>query len=199
MSSLKVLHLSGCSKLKSTPNFTRATHLKYLDMDGCSSLSTIHESIGVLSSLTFFSLRKCEKLVSIPNDINSLVSLKTLDLFSCLNLKDLLPRQAYSSHLKFLIFLDLSFCNLQEVPDSIGDFRCLERLNLQGNNFVSIPCFLQSASFSSICKLDYNKTCFAFTCGNRNPVIFGVALTLFVLGIRHFKGGMVKNLLRIQL
>jgi len=102
MSSLRVLHLSGCSKLESTPDFTRATHLEYIDMDECSSLSTIHQSIGVLSSLTFLSLRKCRKLVSIPNDINSLLSLQTLDLCSCSNLTDLLPRQASSSHLKSL-------------------------------------------------------------------------------------------------
>ncbi|KAL9324284.1 hypothetical protein ACSQ67_009141 [Phaseolus vulgaris] len=72
MSSLRVLHLSGCTKLESTPDFTRATHLEYLDMDNCSSLSTMHESIGVLSNLTFLSLRGCIELVSIPTDINSL-------------------------------------------------------------------------------------------------------------------------------
>jgi len=139
MSSLRVLYLSGCAKLESTPDFTRATHLEYLDMDECTSLSTIHESIGVLSDLTFLSLRGCIKLASIPNDINSLVSLQTLDLCGCLNLTDLLPRQASSSQLKSLIFLDLSFCNLQEVPGAIGELRCLERLNLQGNNIVSVP------------------------------------------------------------
>ena len=139
MSSLRVLHLSGCSKLESTPDFTRATHLEYLDMDECTSLSTIHQSIGVLSNLTFFSLRGCTKLVSIPNDINSLVSLQTLVLCHCYKLTSLFPRQASKSHLECLIFLDLSFCNLPEVPDAIGELRCLERLNLQGNNVVSVP------------------------------------------------------------
>jgi len=139
MSSLKVLHLSGCTKLESTPDFTRATHLEYLDMDNCSSLSTIHESIGVLSNLTFLSLRGCLELDSIPTDIHSLISLQTLDLCGCLNLTDLLPRQAFSSHLISLILLDLSFCNLQEVPGAIGELRCLERLNLQGNKIFSIP------------------------------------------------------------
>ncbi|XP_014522068.1 TMV resistance protein N isoform X2 [Vigna radiata var. radiata] len=157
MSSLRVLHLSGCSKLESTPDFTRATHLEYLDMDACTSLSTIHESIGVLSSLTFLSLRKCEELVSIPYDINFLVSLQTLDLYGSFNRMDPIPgqsymshleyldrtnpilRQAFSSHLVSLIFLDISYCNLKEVPDTIGELRCLERLNLEGNKFVSIP------------------------------------------------------------
>ena len=99
MSSLRVLHLLGCTKLESTPDFTRATHLGYLDMDDCTSLSTIHESIGVLSNFTVLSLRGYIELVSIPTDINSLVSLLTLDFCGCLT--DLLPRQASSSHLKF--------------------------------------------------------------------------------------------------
>jgi Leucine-rich repeat (LRR) protein len=41
--------------------------------------------------------------------------------------------------MKSLIFLDLSFCNLHEVPDGIGTIRSLERLNLQGNKFDSLP------------------------------------------------------------
>ncbi|PNX66901.1 putative TIR-NBS-LRR resistance protein, partial [Trifolium pratense] len=44
-----------------------------------------------------------------------------------------------SYYLNSLIFLDLSFCNLSTVPDAIGELRHLERLNLEGNNFVSLP------------------------------------------------------------
>nr|KYP43254.1 TMV resistance protein N [Cajanus cajan] len=89
LSSLTVLHLSGCTKLECTPNFTRAKNLKYLDFDGCASLSMVHESIGALSRLTFLSLRNCENLVSIPNNINAMRSLQTLDLGGCLKLDDL--------------------------------------------------------------------------------------------------------------
>ena len=40
--------------------------------------------------------------------------------------------------MKSLIFLDLGFCNLNAIPYAIGDIRNLERLNLQGNKFVSL-------------------------------------------------------------
>ncbi|CAJ1956750.1 unnamed protein product [Sphenostylis stenocarpa] len=63
MDSLRVLHLSGCTKLESTPDFTRITNLEYLDMDECTSVTSIHESIGVLSNLTFLSLRNCTNLL----------------------------------------------------------------------------------------------------------------------------------------
>ncbi|ESW21711.1 hypothetical protein PHAVU_005G093400, partial [Phaseolus vulgaris] len=139
MSSLRVIHLSGCRELKSTPDFTRATHIEYLDMDNCSNLSTIHESIEVLSNLTFLSLRYCRNLVSVSDRIYSLVSLQTLDLCGCSKLTKFLPRQASNPRLECLILLDLSFCYLEEVPDAIGELRCLERLNLRGNKFVSVP------------------------------------------------------------
>ncbi|RDX67153.1 TMV resistance protein N, partial [Mucuna pruriens] len=138
LSSLRVVHLSGCTLLENTPDFTSATNLEYLDIDGCTSLSSVHESIGALAKLTFLSLRDCENLVNIPNNINTMISLQTLYLCGCL---ELTLGQTFnsSSHLESLIFLDLGFCNLLEVPDAIGELRCLERLNLQGNNFVSIP------------------------------------------------------------
>ncbi|KAL2331603.1 hypothetical protein Fmac_019184 [Flemingia macrophylla] len=139
--SLKVMHLSGCTKLEITPDFKSAAYLEYLDIDGCISLSSVDDSIGALSKLTFLSLRDCKNLVSMPNTINIMTSLQTLDLRGCLKLTNLPLGHTFisSSDLKLLIFLDLSFCNLLEVPDAIRMLRCLERLNLQGNNFVSIP------------------------------------------------------------
>ena len=35
--------------------------------------------------------------------------------------------------------IDLSFCNLLQIPDAIGNLVCLERLNLRGNNFSTLP------------------------------------------------------------
>lgn len=141
LSSLRVLRLSGCTKLEKTPDFTGASNLEYLDMDGCTSLSTVHESVGALAKLRFLSLRDCTNLVGLPSSINSMTSLVTLDLCGCLKFTAL-PLEwtlGQSSYLKSLIFLDVSFCNLSKVPDAIGALQSLERLNLQGNNFDSLP------------------------------------------------------------
>ncbi|CAK8535262.1 unnamed protein product [Lathyrus sativus] len=156
LNSLRVLRLCGCTKLENTPDFTGASNLEYLDMDGCTSLSKVHESIGALSKLRFLSLRDCIILAGIPNSINTMTSLITLDLYGCLKLSTLplrrtfrsskmklttppLRRTSSSSHMESLIFLDVSFCNLHKVPAVIGELRCLERLSLQGNNFKFLP------------------------------------------------------------
>jgi len=139
LSSLRVLHFSGCTKLENTPDFTGTTILEYLDFDGCTSLSSVHESIGVLAKLTFLSLRDCTSLASIPSNNNIMKSLQTLDFSGCFQLTDLSLRFFISLSMTSLILLDIGFCNLLEVPNAIGDLLCLERLNLQGNNFVAIP------------------------------------------------------------
>lgn len=137
---LRVLRLSGCTKLEKTPDFIGASNLEYLDMDGCTSLSTVHESIGALAKLRFLSLRDCIILVEIPNNINNMTSLVTLDLCGCLKLATLPLRWTLSSScLNSLVVLDVSFCNLYDLPDAIGELRCLERLSLQGNSFDVLP------------------------------------------------------------
>ncbi|KAI5399596.1 hypothetical protein KIW84_064795 [Lathyrus oleraceus] len=148
--SLKVLHLSGCTKLEMTPVFTEVSNLEYLDIDQCTSLVTIDQSIGDLTRLKFLSLRDCTNLVSMPKSISSIIpSLGTLDLCGCLKLKNLplegnisLPTEIidhFDDVIMSLIFLDLSFCTLSTVPDAIAELRYLERLNLEGNSFESLP------------------------------------------------------------
>jgi hypothetical protein len=130
--SLRVLRLSGCTKLKSTPDFTGALNLEYLDVDQCRSLSTFH---GSLAKLRVLSLRDCTKLVRLSDSLDKMTSLITLDLYSCTKHQYMPVNSAMGS----LIFLDLSFCNISIVPDAIGELRGLERLNLQGNSFTELP------------------------------------------------------------
>ncbi|CAI8592991.1 unnamed protein product [Vicia faba] len=139
LSSLRVLHLSGCTKLEKTPSFTGTSNLEYLDMDECTTLSKVHEPIGDLTNLKFLSLRNCTNLVEMPNRIKRMASVVTLDFCGCLSLSILPLKCTRTDHMRSLIFLDLSFCNLHEVPDTIGTLKTLERLNLQGNKFRSLP------------------------------------------------------------
>ncbi|XP_061358223.1 disease resistance protein RUN1-like isoform X2 [Gastrolobium bilobum] len=141
LSSLKVLDLSGCAKLEKMPDFTRALNLEYLDIDQCTSLSTVHPSIGTRTKLRFLSCRDCTSLVSIPYQVYTMQSLITLDFHGCFELRKLPPRWSlyFSTNFPALILLDLGFCNLSEIPVCIGEVKCLERLNLEGNNFVSLP------------------------------------------------------------
>ncbi|KAI5429417.1 hypothetical protein KIW84_034141 [Lathyrus oleraceus] len=142
LESLKVLRLSDCTKLENTPNFDGLLILHYLDMDRCASLSTIHESIGILSNLKFLSLRDCTTLVEIPASFNKISSLITLDLCGCSKFTKVHLGGISTFPLHSLTYLDLSFCSIFIMPDAIGELSCLERLNLQGNKFTSLPSTL---------------------------------------------------------
>jgi len=87
--SLKVLHLSGCTKLETIPGFTGVSSLEYLDIDQCVSLSTIDHSIGDLVQLKFLSVRDCTNLVSIPKSIYCMTYLVAIDLCGCSELQNL--------------------------------------------------------------------------------------------------------------
>ncbi|XP_039683215.1 disease resistance protein RUN1 isoform X3 [Medicago truncatula] len=115
LKSLKVLCLSDCTKLEYTSDFSGLVMLQYLDMDRCASISRIHEFVETLGNLSYLSLRDCTNLVEIPCMLECYIPLKSL------------------------IYLDLSFCNISKVPDAIGELKSLERLNLQGNKFTSVP------------------------------------------------------------
>jgi Leucine-rich repeat (LRR) protein len=147
---LKVLRLSDCTKLENTPNFSGLSNLQYLDMDRCASLSTIHESVGALADMRFLSLRDCANLVAVPNTLYNIKSLITLDLYGCPKFTKLPLGVIFTSPLQSLIYLDLSLCSISIIPDAIGELSCLERLNLQGNNFAELP-----PSFGRLHNLSY--------------------------------------------
>jgi len=121
-SSLRVLCLSGCTKLENTPDFEGLLNLEYLYMDQCTSLYTIHKSIGDLTNVRFLSLRGCTNLVGIPDSFNDMTNLVTLDICGCSRFTNVPLGSISSSHTQqSLISLDLSFCNISIVPDAIGE------------------------------------------------------------------------------
>ena len=157
LSSLRVLCLSGCTKLEDTPNFTGLSNLEYLDLEQCTSLSTVHVSFVDLLKLKLFSLRDCINLTEMSSCVFTMPSLQTLDMRGCFNFETMLPvrlpRAMVSrlcSYEESLISLDLSFCNLSEVPNAIENLRCLERLNLQGNKIR----YLDAEHLSSLAYLN---------------------------------------------
>ncbi|KAK4732844.1 hypothetical protein R3W88_025832 [Solanum pinnatisectum] len=87
--SLKVLNLSDCKRLRSTPNFRGSRSLETLYLDNCSSLKKIHPSIGNLDSLITLSFSCCKKITDLPSSICQLKSLEFLDISSCSSLQTL--------------------------------------------------------------------------------------------------------------
>ncbi|KAL2328008.1 hypothetical protein Fmac_021435 [Flemingia macrophylla] len=176
--SLRYLDLSDSESLTETPNLTGVPRLRKLVLEGCIKLRRIHRSIGILRELVYLNLRNCKNLFLNLNIIFGLNSLESVDLSGCSKPLDngsaiqLSTSSVYklltltkievhcsrkredSLHFSRLRRLDLSFCNLFQIPDAIGSLQSLVSLNLEGNKFLRLSAAIKE--LSNLCILNLN-------------------------------------------
>ncbi|XP_030935129.1 TMV resistance protein N-like isoform X2 [Quercus lobata] len=132
--SLKILTLSGCSKLNELPeNLGNIKSLEELDVSE-TAITELPSSLVLLKNLKVLSLRGCEGLTSISS--NKLIS------FPLMRKRRVDPTGMLGrslSNLWSLTNLNLSYCNLQAIPDGLGCLSSLTCLDLRGNYFVYLP------------------------------------------------------------
>ncbi|TXG64889.1 hypothetical protein EZV62_011883 [Acer yangbiense] len=136
LKSLKILNLNGYSKLDTLPlNLEEVEPLEELDISGTAIEQIVISSIVQLKNLKTLLLRGCK--VGPPKtwscSLRSWLMLPTRKS-GCMGL--MLPPLAGLSSLKKL---DVSDCNLLEIPSDFGSLFSLEELSLDENNFVSLP------------------------------------------------------------
>ncbi|PPR92115.1 hypothetical protein GOBAR_AA28561 [Gossypium barbadense] len=125
---LKMMNLEGSQNLIKTPDFTTASNLEVLILEGCTKLVDVHPSIGVLKSLKLLNLRDCKSLRTLPTKIG-MQSLETLILSGCSSLVTL-PTKIGMQSLETLI---LSGCSsLVRFPEINGKMERLKTLDLSG-------------------------------------------------------------------
>ncbi|RXI08500.1 hypothetical protein DVH24_022644 [Malus domestica] len=79
---LNFVDLSHSQYHTKTPDFTEATNIEKLILEGCTRLLEVHLSILTLKNLVFFNLKGCKELKSFPS-IVPMKSLGTLNLSGC--------------------------------------------------------------------------------------------------------------------
>nr|AFP55568.1 TIR-NBS-LRR [Rosa rugosa] len=173
---LKIWNFRNCKSIKSLPGEVDMEFLETFDVSGCSKLKMIPEFVGQTKRLSRLCLggTAVEKLPSIEHLSESLVELdlsgivireqpysrflkqnliaSSLGLFPRKSPHPLTPLLASLKHFSSLTELKLNDCNLceGELPNDIGSLSSLRRLELRGNNFVSLP-----ASIHLLSKLRY--------------------------------------------
>ena len=116
MRSLKVLNLSHCKYLTTTPDFTGLQSLEQLILKCCPRLRKVHPSIGCLGNLLLQNLKDCTNLSNLPRGIYKLKSLKTLILSGCSKI-DLMEKD--TAEMESLITLIAENTAVKELPISI--------------------------------------------------------------------------------
>ncbi|PNY12037.1 TIR-NBS-LRR resistance protein [Trifolium pratense] len=137
---LRILDLSHSKNLSQMSAFGEAPNLERLNLEGCVKLMHLDLSIDPIK-LVFLNLKNCKSLICIPNGIFDLNSLENLNICSC-SMAFTNPRLSELpslANLSCLREVDISFCSLSQLTDTIRYLSCLQRLNLGGNNFVTLP------------------------------------------------------------
>ena len=133
--SLKIITLSGCSKLDTLPeNLGNIEGLEELDVSE-TALTRLPLSVVHLKSLKGLSLRGCVGLSS--KSFNKLMSFPFKQRKRSPNPMGML--ECSLQGLWSLKELNLSYCNIRMIPDVLGSLSSLEVLYLEGNNFVCLP------------------------------------------------------------
>ena len=134
------------------------TGLIKLDLRDCKNLSSLSNACCCSMSLKILTLSGCSKLNELPEDLGNIKGLKVLSLDGCKGLSSTSSNKLISfllmkkrrvdptgmlerslSNLWSLTKLNLSYCNLQAIPNGLGCLSSLIELDLRGNNFVCLP------------------------------------------------------------
>ncbi|GJS74797.1 NB-ARC domains-containing protein [Tanacetum coccineum] len=159
---LVVLNLRDCKRLQNFPSRVEMDALQVLNLTGCLKVDQLPEALGRIKSLKELHVDKTA-IIELPSFVSSLISLESLSFggqgriqprwwtlitgpFGLLSNQQHPQRSVSLAGLHMLKFLNLSYCNLVQVPDGLGGLSCLEELNLKGNNFTSLPGSLSQLS-----------------------------------------------------
>nr|AFP55572.1 TIR-NBS-LRR [Rosa rugosa] len=170
---LKLCNFRNCKSIKSLPSELNMEFLETFDISGCSKLKKIPEFVGQTKRLSKLCLggTAVEKLPSsIEHLSESLVELdlsgivireqphslffkqnfrvSSFGLFPRKSPHPLIPLLASLKQFSSLTELKLNDCNLceGEIPNDIGSLSSLRKLELRGNNFVSLPASIHLLS-----------------------------------------------------
>ncbi|XP_057749401.1 disease resistance protein RUN1-like [Arachis stenosperma] len=159
---LEKLNLAGCDKLVHLDaSIGSLEKLSFMNLENCKNLVSIPNSIFHLNSLQDLNLSGCSKLFKYqllenPRQSEQLNSGQSVQSHMTSSICKTLTRPLHFlssrrrsnsvgslvpslSCFPVLTSLDISFCNLVQIPEAIGQLHCLEDLNIGGNNIVALP------------------------------------------------------------
>ncbi|KAL2328020.1 hypothetical protein Fmac_021447 [Flemingia macrophylla] len=163
---LKNLILEGCVEIERIdPSIGTLEELTCLKLKNCKNLLFELNIISKLNSLEELDLSGCSRLL---DKNTSVIQLLTSSLYKAFMFpfhflshrkqEDspglLFP---YLASFSYLLSLDVSFCNLRQIPDVIGNLRSLVSLNLGGNKFVTLPTTIKELSKLEYLNLEHCK------------------------------------------
>lgn len=143
LKSLESLNLSGCSQLETFPDiFEKMENLELLDLNG-TGITQLPSSIEFLVGLLELRLDNCINLSKLPDNLWRLTSLDCLEISNPNPVTLSLPKFPSLVDFCYLQYLRLNDLHIVEIPEDLGCLFSLERLELCGNDFETIPASIK--------------------------------------------------------
>ncbi|KAF8028641.1 hypothetical protein BT93_E1320 [Corymbia citriodora subsp. variegata] len=169
---LKVLNLTGCIKLRKTPNLSFYVNLERLILESCENLVQIDPSISRLKRLVFLNLKYCNNLQELPKGMGALESLRELLLDS--TAIEEIPEWR---RMKKLEVLSLDKCTLLNKFSFVGCTAASANFSLVDGHLTQLPKSIEN--FNSLIQLKLTSSCM-----RELPDVIGNMKNLKVLKIR---------------
>ncbi|TKY49757.1 TMV resistance protein N [Spatholobus suberectus] len=126
LDSLTSMDLSYCELLTKLPDISSVPNLTELNLDYCTNLEEVHDSVGFLEKLVELRAYGCTKLKVFPHAMR-LTSLRSLILNWCSSLQNF---PAILGTMDNLISISIEGSGIQELPPSIGNLVGLQELSM---------------------------------------------------------------------
>ncbi|KAB2095796.1 hypothetical protein ES319_A01G064400v1 [Gossypium barbadense] len=140
---LKLVDLKGSKNLVKTPDFSMASNLESLILEG-TGIVDFDPTVKFLRRLKLLNLRNCKRLRIFPSKIGN-GSLETLILSGCSNIERI---PEIVGEMECLKELCLDGTGIKELPSSIGHLRRLMLLNLKDcSKLESLPSSIGGCEF----------------------------------------------------
>ncbi|KAG0623115.1 hypothetical protein M758_3G149500 [Ceratodon purpureus] len=160
------LNLQECTSITRLPNsIGQSSQLEKLNLGGCKKLKILPKSIGQLKRLQDLDLWGCSSLKGLPESIGQASGLHNVSLGGCTKLKEL-PKSI--GQLQQLQVLHLSNCtSLTAIPDSIGALSNLVRLDASDcTSLEKLPPSIGLCSSLQLLVVDAIAECHTFSDGH---------------------------------
>ncbi|PKI39292.1 hypothetical protein CRG98_040348 [Punica granatum] len=153
---LKVLDLSGCHKLTTTPDLSMFKNLERLILEDCQRLSAFHPTMVGLQCLSSLNLKGCwlslshTGVATLPNSVGNLSNMEVLNI----NANNISHFPSSLGKLGKLKEINASKCkNLKGIPETIRGLSHLQTLHLTGcpklQSLPELPVSLVSVRVTS--------------------------------------------------
>ncbi|XP_076932698.1 TMV resistance protein N-like isoform X2 [Bidens hawaiensis] len=159
---LRSINLSFSKDLSDIPNLTSTPNLVKLNLEGCTSLTSLHESVLLHKRLRYLNLKGCACLQSLGRSSMEMEALEALLLSGCSEI-EYIPE--FGKNMKRLEHLYVDGTRIKKLPENLGEMCDLRKIDASRTIIEELPSSMYRLKklrqlHVSNCLLSFKTGCF---------------------------------------